>query len=45
MDRITVRVPLKIKQDLQIIAIQKNTSMNQILTDLILEYIDKNKPS
>ena len=44
-EQLIIRVPLKVKQDLKIIAVKKNTSMNQILYDLIVDYIDKNKPS
>ena len=40
--QILIRLPLKTKQQLQIIAIKKNTNMNNILNNLINEYIQEN---
>ena len=40
--QILIRLPSETKQQLQIIAIKKHTNMNQILTHLIEDYIEKN---
>jgi len=41
--QIIIRVPSKTKQDLQIIAIKKHTNMNEIINQLIQDYVNKNK--
>ena len=40
--QILIRLPLQKKQQLQIIAIKKNTNMNSILNELINEYLKEN---
>lgn len=40
--QILIRLPLEKKQQLQIIAIKKNTNMNSILNKLINEYLKEN---
>ena len=40
--QILIRLPTETKEQLQIIAIKKHTNMNQILTKLINDYIEKN---
>lgn len=41
--KILIRLPKKTKQDLQIIAIKKETNMTEIILNLISEYIEKNR--
>ena len=41
--KILIRLPKKMKQDLQIIAVKKETNMNQIIRDLIQTYIETHK--
>lgn len=41
--KIIIELPKSMKQDLQIIAIKKETNMTEILLHLIEDYIEKNK--
>lgn len=38
---IIIRVPRKVKEDLQIKAIKKQSNMNEIINQLILDYLKK----
>lgn len=38
---IIIRVPQQVKEDLQIKAIKKQTNMNKIINQLILDYLKK----
>ena len=42
-DTIIVRVPSRLKKDLQIIAIEDESNMNEILVELIADYVNKHK--
>lgn len=41
--KILIRLPKSMKQDLQIIAVKKETNMTSIILELIEQYINNNK--
>lgn len=40
IDKITIRVPTKLKKELQIIAIQNDTNMSEIIKELLTDYVN-----
>ena len=41
--RLVVKLPKDLKTELNLIAIKKDTTMKNIVTELIQEYVEKNK--
>ena len=41
--QILIKLPKEMKQELRIIAVKKETTMTEILIDLIQDYISKNR--
>ena len=42
-DTIIIRVPSRLKKDLQILAIENESNMNEIIVPLIADYVNQHK--